>query len=157
MQRKKMYLMLFIVILCLPFMIGDVCNGGGGDGPGPSTGAGSFNLRVKFHSAYGSNIEVTLTVIWSGTYVPGSSTSTDGVDTPFTIEDHFAGTTDTNGDCYFVRYLSNLRPGRWNITATNRAGWSTSCTVDLSPGRNINVRFTNNCAGCSTGLTFPCS
>jgi hypothetical protein len=157
MKGKKMYLLLCLVILCIPFMIGDLCDGGGGDDPGPSTGAGSFNLRVKFHSAYGSNIEVNLTVVWSGTYVSGSSDSTVGVDTPFTIEDRFEGITDANGDCYFTRYISNLRPGRWEITARDRGTWSTTCTVDLSPGTNMNVRFTHGCAGCSTGLTYPCS
>ena len=50
--------------------------------------------------------------------------------------------------------ISGLRAGTWRIDASVPF-WVAACTVDLTPGYNEWVNFSDNTAGCERGFGFP--
>lgn len=152
MKKKVVKRLAITLVFFIPYLLGNFCDGGGGNGGDPS-GAGSFVLKIKYHTA-SPNIGCTMSITWQGSLV--SQTSSDGSSSPFTYQDNYSGTTDASGNCYSnAKTVQNLRPGTWRIRVTV-GSFSTECNVSLEPGKQVSVRFAVNCPGCSTGFYYPC-
>ncbi len=146
--RKTFPYALLIVLLCVPFLMGPICDGGGGGGNGGPTVAAA-NLSVKWNTGF-PNINCTGRLIW--TFTPGTLTGASGQSSTFTIDHDYSNTTDAYGACYFPELVTNIKVGTWTIAVTDGAGWAASCVQTLAAGTNT-VKFTIYRAGCTSGLS----
>lgn len=146
--KKTVPYALLIVLLCVPFLMGPICNGGG-NGGGTTPSVAAVQLSVKWNTGF-PNISCTGRIVWN--FSPVSLTGTSGQASPFTVDHNYSSTSDGSGVCIFSDMVGNMRIGTWNISAASPGGWATSCQVTLAGGNNM-VKFAINRAGCTTGLS----
>lgn len=146
--RKTFPYALLVVLLCVPFLMGPICDGGGGNGGGTTPTVSAVQLHVKWNTGF-PNISCTGRLIWA--FTPGTLTGSSGQSSPFNIDHDYSSNTDGSGACYFSELVGNMKIGTWTIAVTDGI-WTTSCVQTLAAGNN-SVKFTINRAGCTTGLS----
>ena len=141
------YPVFYFALIALLFTLTS-CNGKSDEPSQPKTGAGSFLMKVKYKTGLGALVGCTATIEYLATLV--TQTSSEGQAGPFTKSKSYSSQTNSQGECFFDYTLTNVRPGRWRVSAGNSAGWTSNCEVTLSPGTTQYVYFTINTAGCNT-------
>lgn len=145
MKKGHIYnFLLFLILITVSFQLGS-CNGKKKETE-TRTGPGSFMIRVKYDTSLDALIKCTATLNFNAKLL--NQTSTDGLDGPFTKTRSYESKTNHEGDCYFEHLFTNARPGRWQLSVSNKGGWASSCEVTLSPGTMQNVYYTINVGGC---------